>query len=94
MTAQHNHPPACCCPVLEVSENGRHPVPGQACPGCPEHGTFAQAEGIRCPQCTTPIGRPHTDYCTLAPGRVWDGVLPQQRRASDVLIPPGIEHLR
>lgn len=31
---------------------------------------------IECPQCHQPIGREHTDYCTLAPGKVWDGVLP------------------
>lgn len=31
---------------------------------------------VECPQCHQPIGREHTDYCTLAPGKVWDGVLP------------------
>lgn len=31
---------------------------------------------VECPQCHTPIGRPHTEYCTLAPDQVWDGVLP------------------
>lgn len=32
--------------------------------------------GVDCPQCHQPAGRPHTEYCTLAPGKVWDGVLP------------------
>lgn len=31
--------------------------------------------GVDCPQCHTPIGRPHTEYCTLGPDKVWDGVL-------------------
>jgi hypothetical protein len=32
--------------------------------------------GLVCPKCRQPIGRPHTEFCTLAPGRVWNGVLP------------------
>lgn len=32
--------------------------------------------GVECPQCHQPAGRPHTEYCTLEPGKVWDGVLP------------------
>ena len=29
------------------------------------------AAAIECPQCHQPIGRPHTEFCTLAPDRVW-----------------------
>jgi hypothetical protein len=29
------------------------------------------ASSIECPQCHQPIGRPHTEFCTLAPDRVW-----------------------
>ena len=73
MTASHNHPPRCCC-LDWANETGQ----GDAgrCPGCPEHGTLAGQQGITCPQCHQPAGRPHTDYCTLAPGRVWDGWMP------------------
>lgn len=30
---------------------------------------------VECPQCHQPTGRPHTDFCTLTPGQVWDGAL-------------------
>lgn len=33
MTAQHNHPPECCCPPAGT--------PGDDCPACPVHGVFA-----------------------------------------------------
>lgn len=39
-------------------------------------GRVGTRPGVECPQCHTPIGRPHTEYCTLAPDQVWDGVLP------------------
>lgn len=71
MTAEHNHPPRCCCPDPGPRTDY---LPPTFCSGCPEHGTFAR-DGIVCPQCKTAIGQPHTDYCTFAPGRVWDGVL-------------------
>lgn len=48
-----------------------------------------------CPQCHQPIGREHTDYCTLAPGKVWDGVLPDTTcRCSGLLgrTVPGPQH--
>lgn len=54
----HNHPPGCCCQG-EFTD----------CPVCPEHGELAPAK--ECPQCHQPNGRPHTDFCTHAPGRVW-----------------------
>lgn len=76
MTAEHNHPPACCC-----QNNQDHPeqIDGLVtCPACPHHGEFARITPILCPQCKAEIGQPHTDYCTLAPGRVWDGVLGQR----------------
>lgn len=135
MTAEHNHPPRCCCSTRDVidgldgkwhqtGEDDAHPVAqceapycGRICPACPEHGELetpdarecarkahAKMEDLRqkvanlptdrtpdmseqadpdepaltveCPQCHQPAGRPHTDYCTLAPGKVWDGVLP------------------
>lgn len=68
MSAEHNHPPRCCCAF------SNQPGPDDTCPACPEHGELAP--GVECPQCHQPAGRPHTDYCTLAPGAVWDGVLP------------------
>lgn len=92
MTAEHNHPPRCCCSTRDVidgldgkwhqtGEDDAHPVAqceapycGRICPACPEHGELAPT--VECPQCHQPAGRPHTDYCTLAPGKVWDGVLP------------------
>lgn len=40
-------------------------------------GRIGQLAGVECPQCHQPAGRPHTEYCTLAPGKVWDGVLPE-----------------
>lgn len=40
-------------------------------------GRIGQLAGVECPQCHQPIGREHTEYCTLAPGKVWDGVLPE-----------------
>ena len=69
MTAEHNHPPRCCC--ISASEQPALVNPGQSlpCPACPEHGELAPA--IECPQCHQPIGRPHTEFCTLAPDRVW-----------------------
>lgn len=39
-------------------------------------GRVGPRPGVECPQCHTPVGRPHTEYCTLAPDQVWDGVLP------------------
>lgn len=39
-------------------------------------GRIGPRPGVECPQCHTPIGRPHTEYCTLGPDKVWDGVLP------------------
>lgn len=33
MSAQHNHPPQCCCPPAGT--------PGDDCPACPVHGVFA-----------------------------------------------------
>lgn len=68
----HNHPPRCCC--------GPDDLPGR-CPACPAHGN--KPAPIGCPQCHQEIGRPHTEYCTLAPGEVWDGVLPEVRPADD-----------
>lgn len=66
--SRHNHPPRCCCDdTAELGGTG-------PCPACPDHGELAQ--GIECPQCHQPIGRPHTEFCTLAPGKIWDGVLP------------------
>lgn len=69
----HNHPPRCCCWTYDpdTPDDGTTPY---ICPGCPEHGELAPT--IDCPQCHTPIGRPHTEYCTLGPDQVWDGVLP------------------
>jgi hypothetical protein len=40
--------------------------------------------GLVCPQCRQLPGRPHTDFCTLAPGRVWNGVLPDPPAAAPV----------
>ena len=57
MTAEHNHPPHCCC--QPDPWNGRSEA---NCPACPEHGDLAQAE---CPSCHTHDGHPHTDYCRL-----------------------------
>lgn len=34
-------------------------------------GRIGSRHGVECPQCHTPIGRPHTDYCTLNPDIVW-----------------------
>lgn len=66
---EHNHPPRCCC---RPDDMGRGVI---ICPACPEHGV--KPDPIECPQCHTPIGRPHTEYCTLGPDKVWDGVLPE-----------------
>lgn len=75
MTAEHNHPPRCCCSWhSEPDGKGDLAQIRDTCPACTEHGEFAKP--IECPQCHIEIGRPHTDFCTLAPGRVWDGVLP------------------
>ncbi len=38
MSAEHNHPPACCCFVRWPDEPDR---PAEDCPGCPEHGDLA-----------------------------------------------------
>ena len=67
MTAEHNHPPRCCC----ESNPGGAMI--NTCPACIDHGELTR--GIECPQCTRPAGSPHSDTCTLAPGRVWDGWL-------------------
>ena len=34
-------------------------------------GRIGHLAPIGCPQCHQPIGRPHTEFCTLAPDRVW-----------------------
>lgn len=39
-------------------------------------GRVGELVGVECPQCHQPAGRPHTEYCTLAPDKIWDGVLP------------------
>ena len=70
MTAQHNHPPRCCCSY------SNQPGPDDICPGCIEHGVLASRPGITCPQCHQPAGHDHAADCTLAPGRVWDGTIP------------------
>ena len=81
MTAEHNHSPRCCCPRRpEHTTTGYAP---EICPACIEHGELAPA--IECPQCHQPIGRPHTDFCTLAPDRVWpDGM----STSSPIVAPP------
>ena len=67
LDGRHNHPPRCCC------DDGPELGGSGPCPACPEHGELAP--GIECPQCHQPIGRPHTEFCTLAPDRVWpDGI--------------------
>jgi hypothetical protein len=63
----HNHPPRCCCPLLHGTEEEY-----RICPACPMHGDLAQ--GVECPQCHQAAGRPHTEYCTLDPERVWAGL--------------------
>ena len=65
LEGRHNHPPRCCC--SPVGKYGTTSV--DRCPLCPEHGELTPS--IECPQCHQPIGRPHTDFCTLAPDRVW-----------------------
>ena len=67
LEGRHNHPPRCCC--SPVGKYGTTSV--DRCPLCPEHGELTPS--IECPQCHQPIGRPHTDFCTLAPDRVWPG---------------------
>lgn len=59
LDGRHNHAPVCCCVFR----------PEDPCPACPKHGELAQ--GVECPQCHQPIGRPHTEFCTLDPDRVW-----------------------
>jgi hypothetical protein len=71
---EHNHPPRCCCEPDHDDDGLPSIVNWILCPNCPEHG--AKPDPIDCPQCHTPIGRPHTEYCTLGPDKVWDGVLP------------------
>ena len=47
MSAEHNHPPRCCCPLFPDTsrpEPGHWLAqPGHECPGCPEHGALAVA---------------------------------------------------
>lgn len=69
----HNHPPRCCCQPPGINRT-------KTCPSCPEHG---DRPGIECPQCHQEAGRPHTEYCTLDPERVWADVLPEVRPADD-----------
>ena len=77
-SSTHNHPPRCCCDPTCAATLAGDRCAEHTCPGCPEHGLLAsKPAGITCPQCHAQIGQPHTDYCTLAPGRVWDGVLPR-----------------
>lgn len=38
MSAEHNHPPSCCCPDPGPRTDYRPPT---ICPACPVHGTFA-----------------------------------------------------
>lgn len=62
----HNHPPRCCCPLLHGTGDEY-----RICPACTMHGDLAQ--GVECPQCHQPAGRPHTDYCPLQLARdPWD----------------------
>ena len=69
---RHNHPPRCCC--ISINDEDFSTYRTDRCPLCPEHGELVP--GVECPQCHQPAGRPHTDFCTLEPGKVWDGVLP------------------
>ena len=71
LDGRHNHAPRCCC------DDGPDLGGSGPCPACPEHGELAP--GIECPQCHQPIGRPHTEFCTLAPDRVWPGPRPVDR---------------
>jgi hypothetical protein len=60
MTAQHNHPPRCCCVAGWIDE------PDDPCRLCPEHGELAQLGNPQpgeCPLCHSEIGKQHTDYC-------------------------------
>ena len=76
MTAEHNHPPRCCC---HYSAEAITADDVTVCPMCIEHGELAQLAkrtpeypGQPEPQypcCHQTIGRPHTDYCRHAPGR-------------------------
>lgn len=78
MTAEHNHPPRCCCEKDFVT--------GQltsVCSACREHGEFADRPDIECPQCHQPAGRPHTEYCTLSPDAVWTDQLSGYVKAPD-----------
>lgn len=37
-------------------------------------GRIGELASLECPQCRQALGRPHTEYCTLAPGKVWAGM--------------------
>ena len=76
MSNPHNHLPRCCCltPHEIMARNMDEAGRPTECPACPEHGELAPI--VVCPQCHQEAGRPHTDFCTLAPGRVWDGTMP------------------
>lgn len=51
MTAEHSHPPHCCCPasdgcdcagaLIETNAHEVHCSTQQPCPACPEHGEHA-----------------------------------------------------
>jgi len=58
VTAEHNHPPRCCCPVTV----GKSPIP--SCPSCPDHGTFAARYVSRCTCDPGPEGQ-HQPWCAL-----------------------------
>ena len=41
MSAEHNHPPRCCCEEIDNGTDGFEPGELLTCPGCPEHGDLA-----------------------------------------------------
>lgn len=62
------------CPDVEIASIRIHLDDDGIVTVTGRRGSLA-APPIECPQCHQPIGRPHTEFCTLAPGRVWDGVI-------------------
>jgi hypothetical protein len=44
VSAEHNHPPRCCCDVPPGDMPTEDADPTYLCPGCPEHGAFAYTE--------------------------------------------------
>ncbi len=73
MSAEHNHPPHCCCERGDLTTR----MPDDICPGCPEHGDLADRPAMHPPylDCEVSVDG-WCEICSTAFGPVYHSATP------------------